>query len=821
MRISKNNELKIGHPERVRSLIERWFADKGWTPRPFQREAWDRYLSGKSGLVHVATGLGKTYAAVLAAVGELALEAAPPAGIHVLYISPLRALSADIIKSIEVPLRELGLPFTVEGRTGDTGSAQRARQKKHPPSVLVTTPESFNLLLVTEEHRRALAKCRLVVVDEWHELLGNKRGVQVQLCLEHLKTLAPELRIWGLSATIGNPQLAGEVLGGIRDDFVFVTEPVGKEIEIQCLLPDAVDSFPWSGHLGLSMLEEVIAHVDLNRSCLLFTNVRSQCERWYSEIRLRRPDWEPVMAIHHSSVDRERREAVEAGIKAGDLKLVLCTSSLDLGVDFPMVERVYQIGSPKSISRFVQRAGRSGHTPTGGPRIFFVPTHALELFEYLATELAIVRGLKEEIVPPELSLDVLAQHLVTLAAGGGLVPDEAFEEVRRTHAFRKLSREQFDELLLFLTHGGRSLAAYPAYHRLKEYEGRYLVFDKKMIHQHLMNVGTITSDPSMRIRYLRGGSLGTVEESFVSKLKKGDVFVFGGKVLEYVMVKDLTLLVRAAPAAVAPVPIWWGSRLPLSSLLSTHLKEVFELIDRGELRHPLVEFLAPIIEVQRTISRLPGRDFLLVEETLTREGRHLFLFPFEGRLVHEALAALLAVRMSSRGKVTLSFSVSEYGLEILAPKDYEFAVAELKELLAIDDLTEDIRRSLNLTQLAKKQFRDIAQVAGLVHQNRPGERRTMKNLQMSAGLLFDVFRAHEPDQPLYNQSFDEVRFFQFQESRLVAVLRKLAEVPFVHRRTPRPSPLAFPLIVERIGSLVSSETLQERLRRMKDAWTTV
>jgi len=437
----------------------------------------------------------------------------------------------------------------------------------------------------------------------------------------------------------------------------------------------------------------------------------------------------------------------------------------------------------------------------------------------MATELAIERGLKEEIVPPELSFDVLAQHMVTLAAGEGLIPDEAFDEVKRTYAYRNLRREEFDHLLMFLVHGGRSLSAYPYYHRLKELNGRYLVHDKKMIHAHMMNVGTITSDPSMRIKYLSGGSLGTVEESFVSKLKKGDKFVFAGKVLEYVMIKDLTVMVRAAPANSAAIPIWWGSRLPLSSLLSSHLKEVFELIEKGKFKHPLVQFLSPIIEVQKAVSRLPGRDYLLIEETVTREGKHLFLFPFEGRLVHEALAALLSVRMSLRAKVTFSFAVSEYGIEILAPRDYVFKADEIKDYLSLENLTHDIQRSLNMTQLAKKQFRDIAQVSGLIYQNRPGERRTMKNLQMSSSLLFEVFQKYEPEQPLYNQSYDEVRFFQFQESRLVSVLSKLQEMPFELYKTPRPSPLAFPLIIERIGSLVSSETLQERLMRMKERWT--
>ena len=800
--------------------IEHWFKEKGWEPREFQREAWKSYLSGKNGLIHVSTGFGKTYAGVLAALSELTEEKAKAPGIHILYLSPLRALTSDIIKSIQLAIDEMKLPFTVEGRTGDTTGTQRAKQKKNPPSILVTTPESFNLLLASEAYRKSLANCRLVVADEWHELMGNKRGVQVQLCLSHMKRLNPDLKVWGLSATVGNPDLAGRVLnGGNLDNFVFVTEKVSKEIEVQTLLPDEIDSFPWSGHLGLAMLEKVIEHVDLKHSCLLFTNVRSQSERWYNEILLRKPEWEPLMAIHHSSIDRERREEVEHKIKTGELKLVICTSSLDLGVDFPMVERVYQVGSPKSISRFIQRAGRSGHTPTGVPKIYFVPTHALELFEYLATELAIDRGLKEEIIPPELSFDVLAQHMVTLAADEGLDPHDALEEVRQTYAFKNLAENEFEKLIQFLTVGGRSLTAYPDYHRLKEHNGKYLITSKKMIQEHLMNVGTITSDPSMKIKFIKGGSLGSVEDSFVSKLKKGDHFVFSGKILEYVMIKDLTLYVRLVKSSKAIVPVWGGNRLPLSSLLCAHLREVFELIEKGRFHHPLVEFLSPIIEVQKFLSRLPGRNYLLIEETQTREGKHLFIFPFEGRLVHEALASLLSVRMSQRSKVTFTFAVSEYGLEILAPANYEFNVSELKELLSVKNLTQDIQHSLNMTQLAKKQFRDIAQVSGLIHQNRAGDRRTMKNLQMSSSLLFDVFQNYEPDQLLYSQSFDEVRFFQFQENRLLAVLKRLEDLPFEHYKTIRPSPLAFPLIIERVGSLVSSETLQERLVRMKEKWT--
>ena len=799
--------------------IEKWFKKKGWEPRPFQLDAWRAYLRGENGLVSVSTGFGKTYAGCLAAIAELVQEKAETTGIHILYISPLRALSADIIKSLRAPIEELNLPFTVESRTGDTTSHERLKQRKNPPSILVTTPESFNLLLISEEFREAIQRCRLVVVDEWHELMGNKRGVQIQLCLSHLKHLNPKMRVWGLSATLGNPKLAGEVLVGEKDRLTFVTEPVHKEIEIDCLLPDEIDSFPWSGHLGTAMMEKVVQHLDLKYSCLLFTNTRNQAERWYSEILNLRPEWEGLMALHHSSVDREMREAIEHGIKSGSLKLVVCTSSLDLGVDFPMVERVYQIGSPKSISRFIQRAGRSGHTPTGVPRIFFVPTHALELFEYLATELAIDRGLKEDIIPPELSFDVLSQHMVTLAANEGLDLDQAFKEVSSTYSFRNIARHDFDNIVAFLTHGGKSLSAYPDYHRLKEFKGKFLVPDKRMIQEHMMNIGTITSEPSINIKFMRGQSLGSVEESFVGRLKKGDHFVFAGKSLEYVLMKDLTLFVKLAPAGAGITAIWGGQRLPLSGLLCEHLKEVFELIEKGEFNHPMVEYLSPIIEVQKALSRLPGRQYLLVEETETKEGNHLFIFPFEGQRVHEALAALLSVRMSELSKVTFSFAVSEYGLEILAPNDFKFPTEKIRDLLSVKNLTADIQKSLNMTQLAKKQFREISQVSGLIHQNRAGNKRTMKNLQMSSSLIFDVFSAYEPEQPFFHQSYEEVKFFQFQEDRLRHVLEKLEKIPIEHYKTTRPSPLAFPLIIERVGSRVTSESLQDRLARMKQKWT--
>jgi ATP-dependent helicase Lhr and Lhr-like helicase len=799
--------------------IETWFKSKDWTPRDFQFRSWKAYLEGMNGFIHVSTGYGKTLAACMGALSELALESAEPEGIHILYVTPLRALSSDIIKSLLVPIDDLALPFTLEKRTGDSTAYERSKQKKRPPSILITTPESFNLLLASVEYRKALARCRLVVVDEWHELVANKRGVQIQLCLSHLRKISPGLRVWGLSATIGNPDLAAEVLfKGSSNSYVLVSEPVAKEIELNCLPPDEIDSFPWAGHLGMAMVNKVINHLDLSCSTLLFTNTRNQAERWFSEILQLKPEWQKIMGLHHSSVDRETRQIIEEEIKNGKLKIVVCTSGLDLGVDFPKVQRVYQIGSPKSISRFVQRAGRSGHTPDGVPHIIFVPTYALEIFEYLALELAIRGGLKEELIPPEMSFDVLAQHLCTLAADEGLKPDEAYLEISSTYAYRFITPEQFENILDFLTTGGRVLSGYSNYHKLKFFKDRYLFYDKKLIQQHLMNLGTITSEAGIKVQYVKGSVVGTIEESFIGRLKKGDVFVFAGKALEYVMLKDLTVFVRSAASSAQVTASWGGSYLALSHLLATHLKEVFELIRADEFKHPLVEFLLPIIHAQKTISSFPGKNFLLIEQTKTKEGNHLFLFPFEGRSVHEALASLLSVRMSQETKVTFSFSVSEYGLEILAPSDYVFKTEEIKRYLTTENLMPDIQKSLNMTQLAKKQFREIAQISGLIQQRAAGDKRTMKNLQMSSSLLFDVFSSYGPEQLLYQQSFYEVRFFQFQEQRLRRVLTNLESISINSFHTSHPSPLAFPLIAERIASRVSSESIHDRLNRMKNKW---
>lgn len=798
------------------SLTKDWLNSKGWQAHEFQIAAWDSYDQGHHRLIHLSTGHGKTYAAVLRALEKMA--DAPCEGTRLLYLSPLRALGNDLKQNIELPIKEAKLPLKVATRTGDTSSYERAKQKANPADVLITTPESLNLMLTNDNHREAFRYLELIVVDEWHELLATKRGVQVQLALQHLLEIAPNCSITGLSATLGNPNYGAEVLVGKNRPIKVISGPLKTEFKVTCLEPEALDSFPWAGHLGLAMLEKVVELMDEQRTTLYFTNTRSQAERWYRELKNVLPENKHhLIGLHHSSIEREQRESIEQGLKEGLLPFVVCTSSLDLGVDFPKVDRVFQIGSAKSISRFLQRAGRSHHTPGGVPEITFVPTHALELLEFMALEKAMVAGKQEPLSAPEMCFDVLIQHLQTLSLAEGLEPDQAYKEIVNTYTYRDLTKQQFDQALNFLVTGG-CLKSYDSYQKLKELGGRYYLANKELTRSHRLNMGTITSDPVITVQYMRGGRIGTVEESFVSKLKKGSLFLFAGKILKYVVLKDLKLYVKKASANEVLTPVWQGGKLPLSDLLSQELRDLLEALSRDECHHSLMTLLAPLIEVQRRISAFPKKDELLIETCQTREGRHTFLYPFAGRLVHEGLAALLSFRLSQYHKTTLSFSVNEYGLEILGPNNLNFSYEELRKVLSEENLLLDLEKSLSQTGLAKKQFKEIAQISGLVPQNQPGKRRTLKNLQTSTALLFDVFARFEQHNLLYQQSLSEVRLYQFQEERMRKTLKRLGESTFNYRETSRPTPLGFPLIIERLGATVSGESLKERIEKLKKSF---
>lgn len=799
--------------------IEDWFSSKGWTPFEFQRRAWEAYAAGRSGMIHVPTGAGKTYAAYGGALNELAAGGeATRGGLRVLYITPLRAVSRDIEAALKLPVMELGLKVRVESRTGDTSSSLRTKQRERLPEVLVTTPESLSLMLTWANARELLSGVRCAIVDEWHELLSGKRGTQTELGLARLRGWAPEMRTWALSATLENLRDAARAAVGMGVEPVIVASPMDRPIVIETLMPKCMEKFPWAGHMGLMMLPEVIEYLDPSKSTLIFLNTRSQAERWFHALMDARPEWAEFSGLHHGSIDREERERVEAGLKDGSIRLVVATSSLDLGVDFAPVERVMQIGSPKGIARLMQRAGRSGHRPGAACRIACVPTHALELLEPAAVRRAIESGNVEPRLPVNKPLDVLAQHLVTCGLGGGFIADELFEEVRRAWSYRDLTREEFEWALALVREGGATLRAYPDYHRVKATDGVYHVPDRRIAQLHRMNVGTIVGEATVRIAYQSGRMLGNIEEHFVSQLSVGQKFVFAGKVLEFVSMHDLVCFVRPARGNTNFTPIWGGMKLPISESLGQAIRDTLERAARGERDCPELIGAAPIIEAQARLSHVPSADEVLIELCQTREGSHLFLFPFDGRLVHGGIAALLALRMSRLVKATFSTAVNDYGLELLSADDFDFEPLLTPELFEPRELLADAVESVNMTQMAKRQFREVARVSGLVFQTYPGHPKSARQVQASSSLIYEVFREFDPGNLLLEQARREVMEKQFEQTRLGRTLSRLRSSKLRLVRVNRPTPLGFPLVIERIGARLSSQTLTERIGKMKESW---
>ncbi|KNZ33537.1 MAG: DEAD/DEAH box helicase [Methylibium sp. NZG] len=809
------------------SLASRWFDARGWQPFDFQREVWAAMLAGRSGLLHANTGSGKTYAVWWGALVR-GLALAPPAQgkspstkaaapLGVLWLTPMRALSADTARALQAPVTELGLNWTVGQRTGDTAAAERARQDRRFPTALVTTPESLSLMLTREHARDELAGVHSVIVDEWHELMGNKRGVQVQVALARLRRWNPQLAVWGLSATLGNVDEAMHVLLG-HEHGTRVQGRVDKTLLIDTLIPPDPGRFSWGGHLGAQMQMPVIAEIERSGTTLVFTNTRSQAEIWYQLLIQERPDWAGVVALHHGSLDRDTREWVELGLKEGRLKAVVATSSLDLGVDFLPVERVLQIGSAKGIARLLQRAGRSGHAPGRPSRITLVPTNTLELVEAAAARRAAAAGKIEKRASPEKPLDVLVQHLVTVALGGGFERDAMFAEVRCAHAYRELTNDEFQWALDFVEKGGASLTAYPDYHRVVNVDGVYRVPDRGIAKRHRLQVGTIVSDASMSVKYLSGGKIGVMEESFIARLRQGDCFVFAGRVLEFIRTQDMTAYVKKATKPRGIVPSWGGAKMPLSSELADAVLELLAGAAQGDWLEPEMQAAMPMLSTQAKLSRLPTPATLLVEQFRSREGQHVFLYPFAGRNVHMGLASLLAWRLSRHAPNTFSLSVNDHGFELLSAEAMDVSALLDQTVFATDNLLTDVLASLNAGELAQRRFREIARVAGLVFTGYPGAPKSSKQLQASSGLFFEVFRKYDATNLLLSQAQTEVLSQELDIARLKASLRRMASLRVEFVELKAPSPFSLPLMVERFREKLSTEKLADRLARIiKDA----
>jgi ATP-dependent Lhr-like helicase len=798
---------------------------------------------GRWGLLHASTGSGKTLAAWFGALQRyehlvgLQPQLASLPGLKVLWITPMRALATDTLATLQETAQTIVPSWRIESRTGDTGSAARTRQNKRLPDVLVTTPESLSLLLTQKDAQKQLGQVQVVIVDEWHELLGSKRGVQLQLALARLAQWQPTLITWGMSATLGNLPEALETLclGSIDPrQACLISDNKIKPVSIDVLVPSNVERFAWAGHLGLSLAKPVAKELLNSTNSLVFVNTRAQAERWYQALLEAEPLLAGDIALHHGSLDPEVRQWVEKGLKQGSLKAVVCTASLDLGVDFLPVERVLQIGSAKGVARLLQRAGRSGHAPGRVSRITLVPTHSLEILEAVAAQDAVKNRQLESRHSPEAPLDVLIQHLVTVAIGGGFEADALCREVRTTYAYRHLTTQAWQWALAFVRDGGAALAAYPDYQRVApDEQGIWRVTNLAMARRHRMSIGTIVSDAMMQVRYWSSGGagarIGQVEESFVARLKKGDCFLFAGRLLELVRVNDMVAYVRRAKGSRAAVPRWVGGNMPLSSALADamlarldHDKTDSNITQSNPRRrhHRIMtskqawQAIQPLLDVQDAWSVRPSADHLLVEWLSSREGTHLFVYPFAGRTVHLGLSSLLAWRLASRTPLTFSLSVNDYGFEMLCPQVLDVPKEITKALFSLEDLTTDLAQCLNAGELAQRRFREIARIAGLVFQGYPGAKKTAKQVQASSGLFFDVFKQYDPQNQLLTQSREEVMRHEFDLNKLTTTLARLNEMSLLIKPIKRPTPFAFPLMVQRLRERLSSEKLSDRVARM-------
>lgn len=811
-----------GSPTHVCPLAEAYFASRGWTPFPFQRACWAAQARGQSGLVHAATGTGKTLAVWMGALGEHGPEGPPRQGGHqrgglrVLWLTPMRALAGDTLKSLRDAAEGAQVDWDIQVRTGDTSSSAKAKLRTALPDALITTPESLSVMLSYPETQPRLASLRLIVVDEWHELLGTKRGVQTELCLASLRRLAPGVRTWGLSATLGNVRHALEVLTGEGGELIRGEQD--KTYRVQTILPQSMERFPWAGHIGLRLLQPVIDHIEAARGTLVFCNTRGQAEIWHQALVRARPQWldgEGSIAIHHGSLDRGLRQDVEDRLKTGSLRCVVCTSSLDLGVDFPPVDQVIQIGSAKGVGRFIQRAGRSGHQPGRPSTLICVPTNAWELVEFAAARRAITGGVIEARRGLRLSLDVLCQHLLTLGVGGGFTPEEALAEARSTHAFRDLTPEQFAWAMDFAVRGGSTLQGYSRFARLREDAGVFRVSGPSVARLHRLGIGTISGDAALAVKFVGGKNLGSIEEGFVSRMSPGSRFVFAGRTLELVRLRQMTVYVRPAKGrASGPIVSYPGGRMPLSHELAEEVRRVFAGAEAQDPPSPELACAAPVLDVQRAWSCLPSPGELLIEQCTTREGHHAFIFPMEGRLVHEGLATLLAFRLARQQPRSFSMSAGDLGLELVCPTPLELDEPAWRAVLSPERLAEDLLESLNASELARRQFREVARVAGLLTPALPGQGRSSRQTQASSELFFDVFQEFDPGNLLLDQARREVLERQLQVDRLRATLASLGSQRLRLVKPPHLTPLAFPLWADRLRQELTTEQWEDRVGRM-------
>ena len=785
--------------------FENWFTTKGWAPRTHQLEMLAHGLKGTSALLISPTGGGKTLAGFLPTMVELQ-SPHETRGVHTLYISPLKALAVDIARNLEAPIAEMGLPITVETRTGDTPHSRRVRQRQNPPDILITTPEQVSLLIADPAAAHLLRSLKAVIIDELHALVANKRGVLLSLALTRVRTLAPTARFTGLSATVADPEALCAWLGGAAPPVPLVLGKPGAPPKISILQSE--ERVPWSGHSSRYAIPEIYQEIKKARMALIFVNTRSQAELLFQDLWTANEDNLPI-ALHHGSLDVAQRRKVEAAMADNKLKAVVCTSTLDLGIDWGEVDLVIHVGAPKGSSRLLQRIGRANHRLDESSNAILVPSNRFEVLECEAARVSATENAQDSDYPMVMKLDVLAQHVMALACAGAFFADDIYKEITSAFTYRKLDHKTFDDVLDYVATGGYALKSYERYAKLKlDVTGRYRLAHPLLAQRYRLNMGTIIEAQMLKLRLasvrrgtnrriVTGGRvLGELEEWFLSQLSIGDTFVFAGEVLRFEGLDEFGALASRAPGREAMVPSYEGGKFPLSTFLAARVRAM--LADRKQWAL-LPSQVRDWLSLQSFVSVVPREHQMLVETFPRADKHYLVCYPFEGRLAQQTLGMLLTRRLERWGARPLGFVASEYALVVWCLSDLSAMIANgkisLAKLFDEDMLGDDLDAWLAESNLMKRSFRNCAIISGLIERRMPGKEKTARQVTVNTDLIYDALRTHQPDHVLLRAAWDDAGEGLIDIHRLGALLKRIRNA-IVHRALAQVSPLSVPVMLE-------------------------
>jgi ATP-dependent helicase Lhr and Lhr-like helicase len=800
-----------------------WFATRGWSPRPHQLQMLTHGLNNESALLISPTGGGKTLAGFLPTLVELTAPHETK-GIHTLYISPLKALAVDIARNLDAPIAEMNLPITVETRTGDTPHSRRQRQRVIPPDILITTPEQVSLLIADPTAAHLLRSLKAVIIDELHSLVSNKRGVLLSLALTRLKTHAPQARFTGLSATVADPDA---LQAWLSTDTKLVLGSAGAPPDIRIL--SSAERVPWSGHKAVYAIPEIYAEIKKAKMSLIFVNTRSQAEIIFQELWHANDD-NLSIALHHGSLDVAQRRKVEAAMADNKLKAVVCTSTLDLGIDWGDVDFVVHVGAPKGSSRLLQRIGRANHRLNEASNAMLVPSNRFEVLECEAARQAATEGAQDSEYPTVMKLDVLAQHILGCACSGPFPASELYAEIISAFTYRKLSIEVFNQVLDYVATGGYALKAYERYAKLKlDANGKYRLANPLLAQRYKMNMGTIIGAEMLKLRLagvrtrlgkrtVTGGRiLGELEEYFLSQLRLGDTFLFSGEVLRFEGLDEFGALATRAPGRDPMIPTYNGGKFPLSTYLAERVRGI--LAERSKQMH-LPEQVQDWLNLQSWASVLPRADQILVETFPRADKHYLVCYPFEGRMAQQTLGMLLTRRLERWGAKPMGFVASEYALVIWGLGDMSAMIAggklSLAELFDEDMLGDDLDAWLAESNLMKRSFRNCAIIAGLIERNFPGKEKTARQVTVNTDLLYDALRLHQPDHILLRAAWDDAADGLIDVHRLGAMLKRIKN-QILHKALEQVSPLAVPVLLEIGKESIYGEAHDALLAEASDA----